>query len=255
MEKLNIPIKFYVINLQRATERAAYIKELFDLKKLSINRENNIKYQMVKAIDGAEDIDKFCAVPHKFDPNDKSGAKVTKYLLATTISHFKAIKTFAEDMDNNDEYAIITEDDVAFDFCAYWNFTLGELIKKAPKDWQIIQLVYGKSLSKQSKFRSLFTFIKGYGYSATAYLIKKSKAVEYTEKFFKDGILQNTNPNQRYVADYIIYDNAITYTHVPSLLTYRNNNDSYIHPEHLPSHVKLKKENEDIWKKNTKNKN
>jgi GR25 family glycosyltransferase involved in LPS biosynthesis len=249
MEKINIPIKFYVINLRRATGRSAYIKELFDLKDLSLDHKIDIKYQIVEAVDGADNVDKFCAVPHKIDPTDRSCTHMTKYVLATTISHFKAIKTFAEDTNNCDEYAIITEDDVAFDFCTYWNFTLDELIKNAPNDWQIIQLVYGKSLSKASKFKTLFTFIKGYGYSATAYLIKKSKAIEYTEKFFKDDIFQNTNPKQRYIADYIIYDNAITYTHVPSLLTYRNNNDSYIHPEHLPNHVKLKKENDDLWKK------
>src|SRR5690606_3950431 len=117
MDKMkNLP-KFYVINLKRATNRLEYVSNLF--------KKYNIDYEIVEAIDGKSDnLDNICAIKHSM----KNG--MDKKILATTISHLKAIKTFADDKNNdNTTYAMITEDDVAFDFCEYWDSSFDEIVQ------------------------------------------------------------------------------------------------------------------------------
>jgi hypothetical protein len=242
-KKLESSPKFYVINMKRSVDRLKYITQLFN--------SYGIKYQIVEAIDGKNDnLDKMCTIKHKrgYHMNIENG-KYTDSILATMISHLKAIKTFVEDKTNMDDYAIIAEDDIAFDFCQYWNFSFNDIILSAPNDWEVIQLVYGKPYTKDNKYNVKFSFVRGYGYFATAYLIKRSKAKEYSDKFLKNGILQNNIGinHGKYIADYFVYDYANTYTYIPSLFTYRDNNDSYIHPTHLSKHVQLKNDNRRIW--------
>jgi GR25 family glycosyltransferase involved in LPS biosynthesis len=244
LNKLKNMPKFYVINMKRSTGRLKYITNLLS--------ENKINYKIVEAIDGKNDnVDKLCAITHTI--GDGVGIEWSDYtinVLATTISHLKAINAFIEDDTNKDNHAIIAEDDLAFDFCEYWKFTFNEIISKAPSDWQIIQLSYGTPVNRKNPNKE-FSFVKGYGYFTTAYLIKRSKAVEYSNKFFKNNILQNNIgiKHGRYIADYIIYDHAITYAYFPSLFTYRDNNESFIHPEHISVHVMLKNNNRALWQK------
>jgi hypothetical protein len=235
----NLP-KFYVINMRRSVERLRYITNLF--------KKYNIKYTRIDAIDGKHDnVARMCAIKHN-KCIGADGFQHTKEVLATVISHLKAIKTYAEDRTNSDEYAIIAEDDLAFDFCEYWNFTFNEFVKSAPPDWEILQLVFGTN-SPDKKYNTHHSFIKGHGYFATAYLIKKNKAIEYSKKFFKNNILQNNIGINHgdYIADYLLFDHATTYTYIPSIFTYRDKNDSYLHPDHLNIHIKLKNDNKKIW--------
>lgn len=236
--------KFYVINMKRSVDRLTYINNLFN--------KYGIKYQIVEAIDGKnDDVDKYCAIKHTRGNHIKlENGVYNDAILATIISHLKAIETFANDVTNTDDYAIIVEDDIAFDFCDYWDISFNDIIRTAPSDWEIIQLVYGRGNSKDKKYNARFSFVKGYGFSATAYLIKKDKAREYVNRYFKNSILQNNIgiDHARYIADYFIYDHANTYTYIPSLFTYRDDNDSYIHPNHLSKHIQLKNENKQMWK-------
>lgn len=244
MDKLHGSPKFYVINMNKSTERLSYIDELF--------KKYDVSYERVEAVDGEiSDMSSYCTIPHATGPGVGSdNSYYTNTVLAAMISHLRAMQAFVNDASNTDDYAVITEDDVAFDFCEYWDCSLNEYIKKAHDSWEVIQLVCSRTSIKLIEDYA-HSYARGYGFSATAYLIKRNKAKEFVEKNLKDGILQNDIgiDHGKYIADYFIYTQSITFAYLPSLFTYRDNNDSYIHPSHLGIHEGLKNLNKTVWEK------
>lgn len=107
----------YYINLDRSKDRRKYMENIFT------------KY-LIKDVTRIEAI----------DGKRKMNCKVIRYnaytnsQLACTLSHIKAIKTAYE---NNNEIAVIMEDDVGFRPIDY---TLDDIIKNAPKNWEYINL-------------------------------------------------------------------------------------------------------------------
>ena len=103
--KNNIP-KYY-INLKRYTDREKHIQKEF--------AEYGIKnYKKIKAFDG-KDIKNIKEGKIEDIKYVNRGA-CTKYELAITLSHLKAIKTAYDD---KCEYAIIMEDDIEFTLLPY----------------------------------------------------------------------------------------------------------------------------------------
>jgi hypothetical protein len=59
--------------------------------------------------------------------------------MGCTLSHIKAIYTAFK---NNDELAIICEDDVSFSLLPFWPVSLNDIVKDFPSDWKVISLYF-----------------------------------------------------------------------------------------------------------------
>ena len=123
----NIPI--YIINLDRSKDRHKFMKD--QMKDYTITN-----YQFISAVDGKkikkrknnmydyEDI--------SFFNNDDT---VTNGELGCTLSHLKAI---SEVLKNNNDYAIICEDDADLFWVRTWDRTIKNIVDDAPGDWEWI---------------------------------------------------------------------------------------------------------------------
>jgi hypothetical protein len=111
-------MKYYYINLETATERREQLKNEFT---------NNNVNEFIR-------VD---AIPYSNYTNMGGCLKNAKET-ACHRSHLKAISEFINN--STDDYAIICEDDLVFEYTKYWRCTPDELIKKAPSDMGIIQL-------------------------------------------------------------------------------------------------------------------
>lgn len=167
MNKLsNIPI--YWINLNRSSKRKQFFKE-------QINQYNIENHHRIEGMDGKN-----------LDINDYKNKleNITVYELGCTLSHIKAINMASK---NNDEYALILEDDCSFEYLKYQKFSILELINIMNKDyskWNILQLCttnkHNEPLAKSPDY-----IRKGYRNCTTAYLInqKGMDKMKYINKF------------------------------------------------------------------------
>ena len=197
---------FYWINLDQDTNRKQYMERILS--------ENNIKNIRISAILGGL---------HKIDKE-----------LACTHSHLKAIRAF---ISSNEEIGIICEDDLSFDYKPYWKNNIQDIINNAPKKWGIIQLglILTKLYDDFSKYKSDYIpHVTNKYYSTICYVINRTSA----KKLLNIKLIIDKRIN--YVADHFIYSHVTTYTYKYPLFTYRDNNDSTIHPDHLNLHVKSK---------------
>jgi len=199
---INEPITntFYWINLEKASERRINMENLFII--------NNIKNKRIDAIQGG--------------PLEKDKA------IACTSSHLKAIKTFYE---SDDEIGIICEDDLTFEYQKYWRNSLNTVIQEAPKDWEIIQLAVITPFYLQNQ--SLFSYKKSY----IPYQLRTSCTLIYViNRKGANKIIKNNKQPSDWAEDFI-YNQCKTYIYKYPMFTYPDDNDSDIHPEHIPEHV------------------
>ncbi len=217
----------YYINLNRSRSRNEYM--------ISTLENLGLLYQRVVGIDGSiENLEQYYIGTWKGDTNSEKGC---------TLSHIKAIKQYINDIDNKDPYAIIAEDDLSFDFVQYWDKSFFDYIIEAGDEWEILQLCVGNAA------KHYFMFEKSdRDDCALAYLIKRSVAVKIINQETKDGRLKITKIEDQYNhADRLIYSYAKRYIYNPSLLTYRDNNDSLLHPNHLKDHIRDKNIHKKRW--------
>lgn len=172
-------VSIYWINLQRSAER----KKRFEnqLEKYSLHKHFRI--------DGIDGID--------LNLNDYDiKTDLTKFELGCTLSHLKAIKTAYL---NNEEYALIMEDDCTFEYIEYQKYSIKELIDNMNnlyKDWDLLQLVtcnrpqHNITLAKSENY-----ICKKFRNCTTCYLINKK------------GMEKIINQIKTYSqADYYLYD-------------------------------------------------
>ena len=82
----------------------------------------------------------------------------------------------------------------------------------------------------------------------TAYLIRYSAAKRFLQNVDSTGkFIYSPDFCKDYVADRFIYNCMKTYIVNPPLFTYRDNNDSTIHPEHLRFHENSKEHTKKLW--------
>ena len=223
MEPLNGIDVVYYINMDKSTDRKQYMETdvfadpIFD----------SIPIKRIHGVDG-------------------NSEEVTNYLkndsplsgeLGCLLSHLNAIQKFNE---SQYETALIFEDDVSIEFKSKWKKTLREIMDESPTDWDILQLAYIGTIptTDYDKPRA----------SAAAYLIQKRGATKIMElskldktsgKYVLDSDFYKNNT----VADYFIYNspNINAYCYKYPMFTYRDDNDSTLHSDHLANHVESKK--------------
>lgn len=163
--------------------------------------------------------------------------------LSCFSSHLKAMKIFLET--SNDDYCIIAEDDLSFDYNKFWNKTYWEFFENLPDDWECVQLtqiIPIQAIKKNIIYKNRFEPTKykdNFSWSTTAYMINRKGAQKVLDMI-------NVIDNKYYfkklsdcIADVFIYKYLISYT-IP-LFTYLCEDDSAINNNfsHLSSSKKI----------------
>jgi GR25 family glycosyltransferase involved in LPS biosynthesis len=196
-----IPYKIYYINLDRSTERRAFMEAQFE--------KYHVDYQRVSAVDGQTlDITKY---KHNH---------LTKYEIACSLSHYNAIKMA---YDEGNENAIIMEDDCHFGVVKLWKEPIEETLKDVPSDWEVIQLF--TTLTNHRKYSPVKVST-----STVCYMINR-KGMEKILQYFQDQKILS-------VSDVYLYDETKAYTLFPSLfITSDFILPSTIHHQHQNFHI------------------
>jgi len=168
--------------------------------------------------------------------------RLSKGEYACSLSHLETIRRFSTTSYN---IALIFEDDVTMDYEKYWKKPLEQIINDAPENWEILQLCF---TSNNHLFNDEYTPNKNNvinddnsedAYSTGAYLIKKSAAIKLIDMLYNEN-KYNLDHNYHHSSDFLLYYLLITYIYKYPYFTYRTENDSYIHPDHLSGHIKSK---------------
>lgn len=225
-EYLNGIDKIYWVNLDRSTDRKEKMEELFKDEVF-----NNIDIERISAVDG-----KSSNIDEILNSNlDNQNNKFTKIEHACLLSHLNTIKQ-SNEIDSN--IVLIMEDDMTLEYKPYWKEPIKDIIKNAPSDWEIILLcyIYDKHLNNEYTLSGINnTSISSTG----AYLINK-KGVNKIMKSYKNNKFY-LNKNLPMEADNYLFSECISYTYKYPYFTYPTENDSEIHSDHLPNHIKAKK--------------
>ncbi len=220
--------KIYWINLDRSTDRKEKMEEMFKDEAFE-----NIEIERISAIDGkSKNIDNILN-----NNLENQNNKFTKLQHACLLSHLNTIKEIRNN-NNNNNINLIMEDDMTLEYKSYWKEPIKNIIKNAPSDWEIILLcyIYDKKLETNYTISGIYnTDISSTG----AYLINK-KGINKIMKSYKNNKFY-LNKHLPLDADHYLFSECISYTYKYPYFTYNIDNDSEIHPEHLPSHVKAKK--------------
>ena len=215
----DIPV--YWINLERAVDRNKKMTDMFE--------KYNIKNIRINAYDG-DIIRSYKDIEYT--------ANKTVYEMGCVFSHLKTIKTAYE---NNEDIAIIMEDDIIIDYCDKWKYQIGDIIDLAPDNWEIIKLhtVNASHISTLLQLSNdvLFTPWVANSFSAGCYVINKNGMKNILDKYYYLNKFVINHPNP--LADYIIYFSVKTYDYVFPIFTHElspsfiNNNDLYTHKNGL----------------------
>ena len=223
----------FYINMDRSTERETHMQSVFQhsiFKNADITR--------ISGIDGEKnDSDNYL----EFYQCQKNPHMMSSEY-GCTISHFRAIHYAAM---TEDPYSLIMEDDASIEFVPYWKKTMEQLVTDAPPDWEIIQLSYILFDTLPEEEYEVWDMKKNFCGTA-AYIIKNSAA-----KRLIQYLCRNSSPAMpRYCigpeihhfhhADRFLYSFLKTYSYHCPFFTYRDHNDSYIHPDHVDFHSESK---------------
>jgi len=214
------------INLDRSIDRKNYMET------------ETTKYQLqntrISGCDGKQ-YETFCIT------NDTiTDERASEY--GCLCSHFKAIEYFVYNM--TDEYCLIAEDDLSFEYVQYWQKGFWEYIAATPKEFEVLQMCISGNISKLNLSLTI-TVRKPNEWGTVVYLLKRNSAIKLLASVIKEDnkyILFNKN-----VSDKFIYEKLVTYN-IP-LFTYHTCFDSNIHQTHLPNHIKCKNMLTNLWMK------
>lgn len=256
--------QMYYINLDRCTQRREYMEQHVICDPMF----QEVCIERISACDGVkDDIDEFL----EFRPPYQKTDEVTDLEYACTISHFRAIEALSMTDPAKVPFALIVEDDLSLEFVPYWTQTLQECLAGCPSDWEIVQLSY---IPIESAIHPSIAYdvwdVSKQICGATAYLITHAAATKIMSGIklesgrygFSSNISGVAIPQQlcakrtmqlpqrailSYKADWLIYSLLRTYTVNPPLFTYRDDNDSNIHPEHVIHQAESKNKTRQVY--------
>ena len=154
----------------------------------------------------------------------------TKPVLGCLLSHIKAIFTAFE---NNDNIAMILEDDISLITYNHWSYKLDKIIKKAPLDWRIINLYHFCKKEKNIKF--ILNNEETCG-STVCYIINKKGIDEIINSVFKENtiIIEKNDMHNKIPSDYYIYNLVKTYHYNGKVMLFPDLTlQSTIHSDHF----------------------
>lgn len=210
----------YWINLDRSVDRRQRMEKMFEDPVFAQK-----KIIRISAVDGkAHDIDQILNTNFEgMQPEN-----FTKVEYACLLSHLNAIKQFSE---SNNKTALIMEDDMTLEYKPYWKKSVQQIIDNAPNDWELIQLC----ININSPLKQIYTKnSNGHVSCNGAYVINKNGSLKLNENKYKLG-------DTLHVADVYIFNKISTYAYKYPMFTYKFNQTSTIHQEHLEQHDRNKK--------------
>ena len=209
----------YWINLDRSVDRRQRMEKMFEDPVFAEK-----KIIRISAVDGkAHDIDQVLNTNFQGMTPDK----FSKVEYACLLSHLNAIKQFSK---SSYENALIMEDDVTLEYKPYWKTSVNQIMENAPNDWEIIQLC----INIDSPLKQKYTRNAGYISCTGAYIINKKCSTKISVNKYKlDNVL--------HVSDGYLFMKTTTYAYKYPMFTYKLNEISTIHPEHLQQHDRNKK--------------
>lgn len=205
----------YYINMDKHKYRRAFIENQIK----DYNIQNTCRIAGVDVRDPAEVMQIDWGYPNESEPHKKG----------CISSHIRAIRTA---YDRNDSIALIVEDDIHFGLLGYVNFSLPDLVKVAPIDWQLISLHTGNcNLRDHQEYDSKLRFLYRGGtskrcWSTGAYLITRAgmrdilNLVTPNPAFPENICIRPLSPGfpEFGVADAYLFDILKTYHVAPSLV-------------------------------------
>lgn len=195
-------MKYFWINLEKAERRRNNLLRQFE--------DNNIEHYRVNAY---------------LSPNDNKSSKES----ACIRSHIQAIFHFV--LDTHDEYALICEDDLTFEFKQYWISSVEDVVKNAPSDWGVLQLATILQ-NIELKFADKDLYFKWKDMktsSCLAYVIRRDCAIELLKLYLNTNVIPKADcffggiyPR---VDEFTKY---FTYTYKYPMFIYPDDNDSQL---------------------------
>lgn len=180
--------------------------------------------------------------------------KVTAAELGCLLSHLKAIRHAYL---SNSNATLVMEDDVDFSLVGLWGESLKNLTKRAPRDWNFIQLYrHLDACLEESKApkRHPLAFRKKQEsktcYGTPAYIVSRRACSLFNDSFYEDGLLTAkyfwyaSSRQLQFTSDSLIYNvlepNNVYLEEYDRF--YVNNSseelESTIHPDHTPNHLR-----------------
>ena len=197
---------------------------------LDLFKSNKIdNFTRIDAYDG-EIINNYTDITVLEDDNVR---KISTFHQCCIFSHLKTIKTA---YDNNDNMAIIVEDDLSMDYRNKWNHLFDinnsqNIIKNAPNDWEILKLhccypKYVNILIKRDR-KNLCKYQKWdeRSFSALFYIINRKGMKKILDKFLINQKWTIYN-NDQYVADILLFRYLNTYDYTQPLFNVVTNQKS-----------------------------
>ena len=249
--------KFYYINLDRSEDRLKHMSKFF--KKIEKKTTMKPRFQRIQAFDGKkENVDNFSNIKLKDMWHKKElNRKATGPEFGCTYSHIKAMKTFLDDKENNDDVAFICEDDLELYKIGpeFFKQILSQVIEITKKCELVAvscvgsPILIGPMINK-IKNPAFVNYHNNRGklYGTGCYSITRGLAEQITKNYWDNGKLILPKNYNSMVADHFIYPKAKdTIFLIPSLFAIKPENDSYIHSEHLSMHDNVQKMMFQMW--------
>jgi GR25 family glycosyltransferase involved in LPS biosynthesis len=219
----------YWINMDKSKTRRKHMKKIL---KNDVFRD--IEKKRISAFDGA----KPSMEPYLrsvFENMDLRKRNIKEY--ACLLSHLYTLMEFANSDSN---IALIFEDDVSLEYKQYWTQSITDVIKNAPKNWEVLQLSINidknSILAKDDKTP---LYVKGCTACAAAYIVNKKGVLRFLHKL-QHGDKFILHKKREHHADIYIFETMNTYVYRYPLFTYLNK-ESTLHPDHLDGHTQSKK--------------
>ena len=186
----------YYINVDSSTNRRKYM-------------EGQIKLLDIKNIERFSAID-----PNKLKERNirvPTGHALDTLTMACMMSHVHLIKQMYDD---NHEIAMVVEDDLNFHIIKKWKYTLKEILDRAPKDYEIINLA-----PHQCKAVPDITFANAKEHEGVVcYIINRSGMKKIVDAFFRGNNLRKDYENEEdYISDRYLYKYLKSYMLRPNL--------------------------------------
>jgi len=223
----------YYINMDRSHDREVHMQSV-----LADPIFKDIPVERVRGIDGkSEDVFQYLDF---YQCTKNPRMMETEY--GCTLSHFRAIHQFAM---TDEPVGLILEDDVTAEFVPFWSASLGELAERAPPDCEVLQLSYILFETLPEAEYEVWEMRKNFCGTA-AYLIKNEAAkrlIQYLCRYSSPAMPKYClGPEVPYYhhADRFLYCFLKTYSYRCPPFTYRDSNDSVIHPDHMDFHAESK---------------
>jgi len=225
----------YVINLVRSDKRRDRIKATF--------AKNGIDFSFVEAVDGklirpvaSTDVTheftvKQTKVPVRFfcGQHKSSDSEV-----GCCLSHLIAIKTA---FDNGDDHAVVLEDDILIEFVKTWDYTLEEVMKRAPKGWEFIN---GSSIWKYFDEKNDFVECKSKCWGAQFMLYSRTGMQKILDTYYDPTRTAWVFNSENIVSDVLIPETLTGYVVTTPLMIHFNDTDEFdstIHTSHTIRHI------------------